>query len=451
MSERGRWGHSIRFRITAIATVLVAVVLAGTVLSLAALQRRSLEDNLHDAIEQRADDLTDLLAAGATDVLVTSGGEDTVAQVVQDGRVIVAAPSILGAPPMAPPPADAGDTWRTVDRVQQGGEAHMVLSRLVETPQGTVTLHVAGSLGDIEEAQRALFRALLLLVPLAALLLAAATWWLTGRTLSPVEEIRAEVDEIGGRELHRRVPQPRGNDEIARLAATMNRMLDRVQRAHAAQERFVGDASHELRTPLTRMRAELDVSLADPDQAAAAATYRSLLDETVHMQHLVDDLLLLARSDQGAVGELSPVDLDDIVFAEADRLRALGRRAVDVSGVGAAQVLGDPHRLRRVVANLADNAERHAASIVSFSLTERDGCAVLAVVDDGPGVPAGMDAVIFERFGRADQARSAHDGGAGLGLSIAREIVTRAGGTLELDRAHQPGARFVVSLPLPGS
>jgi signal transduction histidine kinase len=175
-----------------------------------------------------------------------------------------------------------------------------------------------------------------------------------------------------------------------------------------------------------------------------------VLDETIGMQHLVDDLLLLAQSDGEGLG--SPdhsvrVDLDDIVFAEADRLRAVGRRVIDVSAVGAAQVIGDPHRLRRAIANLADNAERQATSTVRLRLHEADGRAELAVEDDGLGVPIGADELIFERFGRADEARSGGVG-AGLGLAIARDIVVRSGGTLDLDRHHRPGARFVVSLPL---
>ncbi len=453
MAEPRRFGrpssHSIRFKITAIATVLVVVVLTVTMSAVALLQRRSLNENLRDAIEQRADDLTALLAGEATDVLVASGGEDTVAQVVQGGRVIIAGPSIQGVALIAPEPAGADDVWQSVKQLEDGGEAHLVLSRNVDTPRGIVTLHVAGNLGDIEEATRALVQALVILVPLVALVLAVAAWWLIGKTLLPVEAIRAEVDEIGTRELDRRVPQPRGDDEIARLASTMNRMLDRVEAGQLAQDRFVADASHELRTPLTRMRTELDVSLADPTQTAAAATYRSLLDETIHMQHLVDDLLLLASSDPAArSGSGQQIDLDDIVFAEADRLRAIGRRTVDVSAVGAAQVIGDTHRLRRAVANLTDNAERHAATVVRFSLRERDGLAELSIVDDGPGVPDELHDTIFERFGRGDHARSVLEGGAGLGLPIAREIVAGMGGTVELDRDHEPGARFVLSLPL---
>jgi signal transduction histidine kinase len=449
MSDHRRHA-SIRLRVTTIATALVVVVLAVTLMSVAWFQRRSLTENLHDAIEQRADDLTDLLAGGATDVLIASGGEDTVAQVVDGGQVVVAAAPIEGLGPIAPAPEVTGDTWGAVGPLRPGGDPYLVLSRNVTTPRGVVTLHVAGSRGDIDEATRVLIKAIFWLVPLIAVVLAAATWLLVGKTLSPVEAIRAEVDGIGGGDLHRRVPQPPGSDEIARLASTMNDMLERIQIAYAAQDRFVADASHELRTPLTRMRAELELSLADPTQADAATGHRSLLEETTRMQHLVDDLLLLAQTNAGSEPDQQQlIDLDDIIFSEAQRLRATGRHSIDVSKVAAAQVLGNPHRLARAIGNLTDNAERHAATTVAFSLREHEGRAILAITDDGQGVPDDARDSIFERFGRSDQARSSLNGGAGLGLPIARDIIERVGGTLELDPDHQPGARFVATFPLP--
>jgi signal transduction histidine kinase len=452
MSEASAWGRtSIRFRITFVSALLVVVVLTGTLLSLAALQRRFLTENLHDAIEQRADDLTDLLAGGATDVLITTGGEDTVAQVVRDGAVLTASPPIRNEAPLAAAPGAPGatvDEWSTIQHLGRDREAAVVLSRQVEIPDGTVTLHVAGSLGDINEAARILHRALLVLVPAVALLLAAATWWLVGRTLRPVESIRREVDEIGGRELHRRVPQPAGNDEIARLASTMNSMLRRVESAQHAQDRFIADASHELRTPLTRLRTELEIALLDPTQSAASANNRSLLDETIQMQNLVNDLLELARTEsQRPTGKRCTVDLDDVVRNEAHRLRALGRRTIDTAGVAAAQVTGYPNHLRRAIANIADNAERHATTTVRFTLHERDGHAHLAVIDDGPGIPDDQHAEVFQRFVRGDPARSRHDGGAGLGLSIAANIINLHRGTITIDPQHHPGTRIDITLP----
>ncbi len=283
-----------------------------------------------------------------------------------------------------------------------------------------------------------------------AVLLAVLIWWLVGHTLRPVEAIRAEVADIGGSDLHRRVPVPSGDDEIARLARTMNTMLERVDDAAQAQARFVADASHELRSPLTRIRSELEVDLAHTDRSDLAATHRSVLQETVGLQHLVEDLLLLARTGAGAATatSASAVDLDDIVVSLARRLRADGQVAVDITDVTAVQVRGHAAALTRAVGNLADNAARHATDTVTLTLGERDHSAVLAVSDDGPGIPPEDRERVFERFTRLDEARAAHDGGAGLGLAIARDIVERHGGTLAVDPDHHPGARLVVTLPL---
>ncbi len=152
-------------------------------------------------------------------------------------------------------------------------------------------LHVAGTLDDIEESTEALVTSLTIAVPLVAAVLDALVWWLVGPTLRPVEAIRAEVAAIGGSALDRRVPQPGCDDEIARLARTMNAMLDRVESAARRQQRFVADASHELRSPLTRIRSELEVDLAHLDEADPATTHRSVLDEALGLQRLVEDLL----------------------------------------------------------------------------------------------------------------------------------------------------------------
>ena len=203
------------------------------------------------------------------------------------------------------------------------------------------------------------------------LILALLTWWLTGRTLRPVDKMRAEMAEISGTNLGRRVREPDTGDEIDRLARTMNETLDRLEDAVRRQQRFVADASHELRGPLTRIRSELEVDLARPDCADPTATERSVLDEAIGLQHLVDDLLQLARSDAGAAEMTAvPVDLDDIVLREARRLRDRGRVVIDTSRVSAAQVIGDRNQLGRAVQNLLDNAERHAVTTVTVTLDE---------------------------------------------------------------------------------
>jgi signal transduction histidine kinase len=226
-------------------------------------------------------------------------------------------------------------------------------------------------------------------------------------------------------------------------------MLSRLERSVDRQQRFVADASHELRSPLTRMRAELEVDLAAGPDGVARDRLESLREEVMGLQDLVEDLLHLARADAADIPlRAEPVDLDDVVLREGRRIQAGGRVTVDLSGVSAAQVTGDPAQLTRAIRNLADNAERHAAARVTFTLSETSSSAVLAVGDDGPGIPPEHASAVFERFGRVDLARSRATGGSGLGLAIAREIVERHGGALVLDPAHHPGARFVMTLPL---
>jgi signal transduction histidine kinase len=231
-------------------------------------------------------------------------------------------------------------------------------------------------------------------------------------------------------------------------------MLDRLADATRRQPRFVADASHELRSPLTRMRTELETAGAVAGDGVDGATANSVLDEIDDLTALVDDLLVLAGSDAGGhPPERRPVDLDDLVFEEVEAVRTTAAGiAIDVGGVSAAEVLGSPGELRRVVRIVLDNAVRHATSGVVVTLAEDTvgpgvAWARLMITDDGPGIPAEQAAVVFERFARLDDARTRQAGGTGLGLAIARDIVERHGGSLRLDATHGPGARFEVRLP----
>jgi len=440
----------MRRKVTALATLVVIAVLVAASFGLVLTQRRVLTDKLDDSIGSRVDDIAGLVEKGQLPPALTRlGDDDTVAQVVVDGAVVATSLNVSGRGPVAAAPSGRQQR-RTVSGLPHDAAAFRLLSRRVDGPGGAAVIHVAGSLEDIHDSTKVLATSLGFAVPAVALLLAALIWSLVGRTLGPVEAIRAEVADIGGSDLHRRVPVPKGEDEIARLAQTMNTMLERVDDAARRQARFVADASHELRSPLTRIRSELEVDLAHPDGADLAATHRSVLEETVGLQHLVEDLLQLARTD--AVAPLPaarvPVDLDDVVVSLARRMRADGRVAVDVAGVAAVQVVGHAAQLARAVGNLCDNASRHATRTVTLTLGRQDHSAVLAVADDGPGIPPDDQERVFARFTRLDDARIATTGGTGLGLAIARDIVERHGGTLALDPLHHPGARFVVTIPL---
>jgi signal transduction histidine kinase len=357
------------------------------------------------------------------------------------GSVVVGSRDLPGRPVWSDAPRNTTITDGTMPN--NGTDA-----RVLATTVGADTIHVAGTLEDVEASTRTLLLSLLVAVPLSTAVLAGVIWWLVGRVLRPVEAIRSEVDRISASRLDRRVPEPPTTDEVARLAHTMNAMLDRLAGASEEQRRFVADAAHELRSPLARIRAELEVDEAHPASADLGATHGSVLTETGRLQRLVDDLLLLARGDAGALDltHAGPVDLDDVVEQQVGTRRGKAGPRIDSRAVGPVQVRGDAGQLTRAVANLLDNAVRHARSVVTVALAEEDGRAVLTVADDGPGIPSADRDRVFERFTRLDDARSA-DGGAGLGLAIARDIAERHGGGLALDSVAPTGARFVFTLP----
>lgn len=450
-----RWAgvRSVRFRITLAATVAVAVVLLVASVGLVIAQRRALTRSLEETLEQEVGAL--VVDAGRdqlSDPLDPAGDDDSVAQVVvgATGEVIASTPNVEGRPRLVPASSPPFSSTTTVESVLDEGDRFLIVTRPVPSTNAPLLVSVGAPLDDVAESTASLVRSLVLGVPLVVALLAALVWFLVGRTLRPVEGIRVGVSEIGGSDLDRRVPVPAGDDEVARLARTMNDMLERVESASDRQQRFVADASHELRSPLTRIRSELEVDLAHPSGADLEATHRSVLEEVDGLQRLVDDLLLLARTDGDSPGLGAPaalvVDLDDLVLDEAHRA---GRAEVDVDSVGVAavQVLGDARALGRALRNVVENAVRHATERVVVTLTVDGGSAVLRIADDGPGIPPERADEVFERFTRLDAARSSADGGTGLGLAIAREVIERHGGTIGVDLHHHPGACLVITLP----
>lgn len=391
---------SLRARVTAVASLAVAVVLlvAGVVTVLAV--RHRLEGDLDDVATTIAHELNaEVTTARPLDTLVVRGDDDTFAQYLDSrGRVVTSTANVDGAPPVE---ARAG--FHTMRGLPHDPARFRVLVRAA----GSGNLIVGVTLEDVDQSVRALRRTLLVVSPLVLLALAALVWFVVGRTLRPVEV------------------------------------------ANQRQRQFVADASHELRTPLTRIRSEVEVDLSNPDKADLLRTHRLVLSEAIGLQELVDDLLLLAHSDAGQTpSQRGPVDLDDLVLDEVRRSSSTTAVAVDLSRVSGGQVLGDADQLRRVVRNLIDNAVRHATSRVTVELGEQADAVVLAVTDDGPGIPPDETERVFERFTRLDNARTPGSGGTGLGLAITRDIVEGHGGAVFVDGGHEGGARLVVRLPL---
>ena len=428
--------------------MLVAVVLLVVAVALLLVQQRALTGAVDDGLRRRADDLVAVIAVAPPSTLAGSGDDDAGQLVTPAGEVVAASSNLSGSGPIASDPG-ATEIIRTLP-IAATNDDFRVLSRSVQSPGGRLVLHVATAADDISDSVAVLRTSLLIAIPIALAALALVVWWLVGRALQPVEAIRSRVAAIDELDLATRVPVPDTGDEIARLAVTMNLMLDRIEEGVAALQRFVADASHELRGPLTRIRAELEVELADPEDADPVAVLRSVLADTVALQSLVEDLLYLARSDAGRQPIRSEtVDIDDLLLEEAARLRAGSRVSVDVSNVSAGQVVGDRSQLRRLVQNLADNAARHSVSGVAFTLTESATDVEMSIGDDGPGIAPDQREVIFDRFARTDEGRSRDGGGSGLGLAIVRDIAQRHGGEVFVDPEYAGGARFVVRLPRP--
>lgn len=436
----------VRARTTVVAAVLVLVTLAIAGAALVASQRKTLTDNVDEVLARQNATIVDLVDAGhLTKALPGQGDDEAFAQVLDlSGAVVAATANSPGGLDLERPPVGTG-RFQSLDLAASSGQFR-VLSRR----HGAVVIVTATPLDDVTDSAAALKRDLAVAVPAVAILLAGLVWLLVGRVLRPVEKIRQQVADISGSNLDRRVPQPTTRDEIARLAETMNGMLGRLESSADRQRRFVADAAHELRSPLTRIRAEVEVDLAQPHTADIEVTRRTVLQETATLQWLIDDMLQLARSDEEVLSEDrgEVLDLDDLVMREAQHLIATQPVLLDVSEVSAAQVRGSGLQLSRAVRNLLENAWRHGGPHVRVSLERYDGQAVLSVTDDGAGIPRHLQERVFERFARLDEARTTR--GTGLGLAIARHAVVSSGGTLDIDPTHSPGARFVLRLPLAG-
>lgn len=364
--------------------------------------------------------------------------------------MLAASQNVAGRPALTRvDPAASGTALAGWDLKQLGVEVHQqVTSVIAETPDGQVVIRTGVSLRAADKAESITALTLAFGCPLLLLTVALVTWRVTGRALRPVEAIRTEVSEIGEQALHRRVPIPRGKDEIARLATTMNAMLDRLDVAGRRQRQFIADASHELRSPIAVLRTQIEVALAHPDPKVRSDLMEGALEDTDRLQALATDLLFLARLDSGATDRpTNPIDLAELARITVRR-RGAEPRIVTLDVHEEVLVPGNFLWLTRLLTNLLDNAQRHARQrIVVRAYCDADRCeGVLEVHNDGPAIePADRDR-IFERFTRLDDARSRDHGGAGLGLPIARDIAHHHGGTLTVTDSPQ-GTTFQARLP----
>jgi len=444
---------SLRARIIiATALVLVAVVVTGGAI-IVQLMRGELVDAADDAGESRARELVMLARQGdLPPTLLAVGDEEAAVQVVAGGQVVSASANLAGAAAVDLPRQPAG-TSRVLEAsnlpLAEAGP-YRVTARGVSLTSGSATIYVAIAVDDVEETVAAAVRVAVIGLALLVLAVCAVMWTVIGRTLARVDAIRDRAEAISGRNLDWRVPEPAYDDEIGRLARTFNAMLARLQCSADRQQRFVADAAHELRSPIASLRAQIETaSDGDGAQGRIEMLRPDLLADTLRMQVLVDQMLLLARSDdQSLLRTRRTVDFDDSVDIVVSSALAHARVPLDRTAVQPVQVSGDADLLEQVVRNLLDNALRHAESAVHVGLSRHGTHAVLTVDDDGPGIAEQHRADVFRRFTRLDVARDRDGGGVGLGLAIVSGIVSAHEGTIEVTCSPVGGARFTVRLPL---
>ncbi|MEV5080681.1 HAMP domain-containing sensor histidine kinase [Streptomyces sp. NPDC056159] len=473
---------SVRARAALAATLVVSVALVAAGIAVVAVLRHNLVDRAGLESEVTARRVAGSQAAlnGSFGSLDLPDDDGHLVQVVDSaGKVLAAGEDLHGRgliTDYAPAPTSRSTTSRhssddddddhgrhditpargkvgtDVDRktvtVKLGDEAHDYAFAAIQgtTYDGrTYTVYAATSLDDSQATLNQVTRSMLTGLPFLLAVVAAVTWLVTRRALRPVEGIRAKLAEItDSGDLTRRVPEPASRDEIARLARTTNETLTALEQSVDRQHRFVADASHELRSPIASLRTQLEVAHQHPELLDTA----DLLHDVVRLQHLAADLLLLARLDAGERLADALVDLAALVREEVTQRASTDRiaPAVTVDDAGL-EVKGSRTQLSRVLGNLLDNAQRHAATAVTVTVRAAGDAIVLSVADDGHGVTPADRERVFERFVRLDEARGRDDGGAGLGLAVARDVVRRHGGTLTPTDAPDGGALFQAGLP----
>src|SRR5579883_641763 len=450
---------SLRMRLALWYLLVLGIVLAlfGTLVFLD--MRQSLRAGVDNVLKSRAEIVSSQVSIGPGCLYyqgadtVTAEGETAVYLFDVHGRLLekIAASQELAPQPEAIGAARrGGDSWATVGRLR-------VYTTGINNDRGRLVgaVQVVQSLDEVTDELDHLLALLLFATPALALVATAGGVFLAGRALAPIDRITRTARAIGAGNLTGRLGLAPRADEVGRLAATFDSMLDRLERAFAQQRQFVADASHELRTPLTIIKGDLDVLLRrrrDPDEYEEVV--RGVDDEITRLSRLVEDLLTLARADSGQA-ELARefVYLDALV----DEVVAAIRRLAEARGITVeAQlerdiaIVGDPARLRQLMLNLLDNAVKYtpAGGHVQVRLAGSAGWAYLEVTDSGIGIASEDLPHIFDRFFRADKARSRAEGGTGLGLAIALWCASAHGGRIEVRSRLSEGSVFTVRLPL---
>ena len=449
-----RLASSIRVRLTVSSIVVVGLVLSIAGIALVEAQHRTLYNDAAARVVTQAQSIGLALSYGTSITKAETLGSN-LQFVDQNGKLIGASSLVQGQPKVSLVQPGLG-SHRTVPidpTYPDARDVAVIGAATVLSDQGAVTVYSFAHSSQLQQTQTATVRELIFILPSILIIIGLLTWLFTGLALRPVDQMRRRVDLIEEEEIHARVELPPGDDEIARLARTLNELLERIDAARLRQRSFVSDASHELRSPIASLLATVQVARAHPEAVDWAQICDVVTAEGNRLSRLVDDLLVLASGDeQGGHIKVDPIDLDELLLREVDRVRLLGEIAVDASGISAARIEGDQVMIEGAIRNVIDNACRYATHEIAISLSMDGDVAVLTVADDGPGLGAEDPDVLFERFARLDRSRQRRSGGAGLGLAIVQAAAKAHGGSarfLEVPQgacvelrllAHRPSA-----------
>ena len=436
-----RW--PIRIRLTAAFTAVMALVLLAVGTLTVAHTKESLDEAITESLSYRLDNLRSI--AVAAEPSLAGGNPDTAQQIIaSDGHVLAATPNLAGQTALSPSELDVARRGQLVaDRSRLGNMEGPVRVAAGPAPGGRLVV-AAQSLADRDAAVADLRNELLTGFPIVLLAAALGAYLLAAAALRPVERMRARAASISATDAHARLPIPPARDEIHHLGTTFNELLQRLQDALERERQFVSDAGHELRTPLSLLTTELELALRRPrSNPELVAAMRSALDETARLSRLARDLLTVA--DTSTPAQQPTLDLRIQLVAIGERYRHSLGDQLDIDCPAGQYIHADPADFDRIIGNLIDNATQHGATPITIHVQHvgADGVEI-RVADHGPGFPDGFLPHAFDRFSRADSARTT--GGTGLGLAIVDTLTQRNHGAVTAHNRPAGGAEITIRL-----